>query len=71
MSSPTDVKKISDLYPAVLRRHSEPYTVINKRHKGGQLLSLLFWLFLHSISVTGGRHYLFWPSLFGLPVTIC
>jgi len=33
--------------------------------------SLLFWLFLHSISVTGGRHYLFWPSPFVLAVTIC
>jgi len=43
----------------------------NKRHKGGQMSSLLFWLFLHWISVTGGRHYLFWPSLFVLAVTIC
>jgi len=33
--------------------------------------SLLFWLFLHSICVTGGRHYLFWPSLFVLAVPIC
>jgi len=32
--------------------------------------SLLFWLFLHWISVTGGRH-LFWLSLFVLAVTIC
>jgi len=33
--------------------------------------SLLFWLFLHSISVRGGRHYLFWPSLFVLAITVC
>ena len=32
--------------------------------------SLLFWLFLPSISVTGGRHYLFWLSLFVLAVAI-
>ena len=43
----------------------------NNRHKGGQMSSLLFWLFLHSISVTGGLYYLFWPSLFILAVTIC
>jgi len=36
----------------------------NKRHNGRQIWSLLFWLFLHSISVRGGHHYLFWPSLF-------
>jgi len=30
----------------------------NKRHKGGKMSSLLFWLFLHSISVTDGCHYL-------------
>jgi len=45
--------------------------IINKRHKGGQMSSLLFWLFLHWISVTGGHHYMFWPSLFVLAVTIC
>jgi len=35
------------------------------------MLSLLFWLFLHSLYVRGGCHYLFWPSLFVLKVTIC
>ena len=33
--------------------------------------SLLFWLFLHSISVSGGQHNLFWPSLFVLAIIIC
>ena len=43
----------------------------NKRHNGRQILSLLFWPFLHSISVMGGRHSLFWLSLFVLAITIC
>jgi len=43
----------------------------NKRHNGRQMSSLLFWLFLHSISVRGGRYYLFWPLLFVLALTIC
>jgi len=43
----------------------------NKRHNGRQKSSLLFWLFLHSNSITGGRRYLLWPSLFVLAVTIC
>jgi len=38
--------------------------VRNKIHKGRQMSSLFFWLFLHSISVRSGRHFLFWPSLF-------
>jgi len=43
----------------------------NKRHNRRQMSSILFWLFLHSISVRGGCHYLFWSSLFVLTVTIC
>jgi len=43
----------------------------NKSHNRSQMSSLLFWQFLHSISVWVGRHYLFWPPLFVLAISIC
>ena len=54
------------------------YIIRNKRHGGRQMSSLLFGLFLCSkflsgvaVTICPGRHYLFWPSLFVLAVTIC